>query len=528
MAHRGDRRHRGPRAPALSTIIAEAERALEMGERKQRARELQKAAALFDASRTQLLTTGLCTDRAGCLIFAAASTALLDVEQDTARIAAFSCKPDRTARAAALGRRRAVLTEVSQALAVGASAAATAGASTDERSHLAETAGTVQQLLSEVYEEQLDGPSALACAARAVEYLDEALQLHLRAAEAAAAEMREPAAAEPSIELLRTLAPALMAFGKLALQAADAAPDSGAGAPPAGQLLPWAEVAAGASGPGLRAQGERAVERSLSLLEEACGLCDSERGDDLPQAVEEWARLLWEASALSPPGSRAGMLERAVAKCQEALGLVRVSLASTSVLLGDILRAAAEEAASPLAGAADVPGATEHWPAAVTAVRLYGRAIADGYNRALTVSRTDIAAQLGAADARLECARLVRKLAAVPGAPAVVRGGADEYSALVGDPSACLGAALQGYASLGARPLSDWTAAGLSAEEHSDFRFNWACAAALRGAEDTARQLLTALVKEGRVVGKTELSADEDLQVYSRAGWMHELLLQLQ
>lgn len=485
----GDRGQQGD-GPA---VLAEAERSLEMGERKQRSREYAKACALFEASRSALAAAGLGSDRAGCLIFAAASTALLDAEQDAARVAAFGSRPDPAARGAALQRRRALLDDVGRALAAGWAAAAAGGAKADELSHLAESAGTVQLLLSEAHEELGDGPSALACAARAVASLEDSLRLHQAATDAAAAAAREPVAAEPSIELLRALAPALMAFGKLALQAAGAAPD---GRDPAA----------------LRAQGEHAVERSLQLLQEACALCDSERGDDLPNAVEEWARLLWEASALAPPGGGARVLECAAAKVRESLGLVRIPLASTGVLLGDILRAAAEEAAAPLPAAGLEP--------LRAASRLYGAALAEGYGRALAVSGSDVAAQLGAADACLDCARLLRKL------PLELLGAlrAEGHAAsLTEDPSGCLDAALRGYAALGARPLADWAAAGLSAEEHGDFRFNWACAAALRGAEEAARGLLSALVAEGRVGSDAELSADEDLRPYLQSGWMQAL-----
>ncbi|KAG8469123.1 hypothetical protein KFE25_007641 [Diacronema lutheri] len=515
-----------PARTSPAGIIAEAERSLEMGERKQRARELPKARALLEASRTKVAAAGLASDRAGCLIFAAASTALLEVEQDEARAAAFGAPPNASALGADRRRRVGVLLEVRAALDAGASAAAAARASADELSHLAETMGTVQLLLSEAHEELEDGPAALVCARSAVASFERAADLHARAAQAVADEMRgqAPVAAEPSIELLRALAPALMAFGKLALQAARAPREDGGD---------------DAACERLRAEGEASVERSLAALEEACSLCDSERGDDLPAAVEEWARLLWEASALAPPSGRAQVLSRAAAKCRQSLGLVSVPLASTRVLLGDVLRAAAEEAAAPLhaALASDAPPVASRAPlsaadaAACTreALVLYALALRDGYGSALAISRTDMAAQLGAADARVDCARLVSKLpAAIVRAALPAAGDAcDEHILVVADAAACLGAAAAGYAALGARPLADWLRAGLSAEEHADFQFNWACAAALQGDEATAQQLLAALVREGRIESEAELSGDEDLRPFAQTDWMQQLRMAL-
>jgi len=365
-------------AKPVRASISEAEQALEAGERKQRMRELPKARALFIQSMVQLATAGLASDRSGCLVFAAASAALLEVEEDEARIAAFGqTRTDGSVLASSSWRTRQMqlLSEAMEALVAGAAAAARAQASPDELSHLSEQAGGLQLLLSQAHEEIDQGPSALAAAERAVAMLDEAQRLHSLATEGAALLAEGPVAAEPSVDLMRALAPALMTLGRLSLQAADAQTPS--------------------SSP-LRAQGVGAVERSLALIEEACTWCDSERGDNLPLVVEEWARLLLEASALVPAHSRDEILKRAAAKCADSLGLVGVPLAATASLLGDALRAGAENLAAPLLAALVDPSAHSQLDddgglkRAEDSIRLYVCAVSEGYEKALAVSSTDI------------------------------------------------------------------------------------------------------------------------------------------
>ncbi|KAJ1630815.1 hypothetical protein T492DRAFT_839702 [Pavlovales sp. CCMP2436] len=152
-------------AKPVRASISEAEQALEAGERKQRM----------------------------------PSAALLEVEEDEARIAAFGqTRTDGSWRT----RQMQLLSEAMEALVAGAAAAARAQASPDELSHL------------QAHEEIDQGPSALAAAERAVAMLDEAQRLHSLATEGAALLAEGPVAAEPSVDLMRALAPALMTLGR--------------------------------------------------------------------------------------------------------------------------------------------------------------------------------------------------------------------------------------------------------------------------------------------------------------------------
>lgn len=525
----------GSAKSSAEAVIAEAEKALEMGERKQRSRDRPRARQLLGASREQLLVAGLHTHRTGCLVFAAASTTLLEVVRDEARVAAFAAPLSASAAASAAAdaaadarREAAVLGEVLAALTAGHAAAVAASASADELVHLNETASTASALLSEAHETLGDAAAALEHTRAAVAFLDEAQRWYRTAAERAVAATQGPCAVEPSVDLLRQLAPALMAHGRLALSGAAAA-------------------GAAAAAAALAAEGGAAVERALATAEEACALCDSERGDDLPAAVEEWARLLWEASGLpaaAEPAARAQLLDRAAAKAEEALALVGVPLGTTLCLRGDVLRAAADLIGAPLLVAARAAAqppppsleATADADAAARAAALYARAATDGYGAALGVSRADLCAQLGCADAALDCARLL--LVAPTGgggaagdgralAPGDWRGWQDWQPDSRGwpewpgwpDAQRCLALAVRGYTALAGRPGADWAHAGLELADLSAARFNCACARALAGDEAGAREALGALVAEGRLERADELD-DADLAAYARAPWL--------
>ena len=49
-----------------------------------------------------------------------------------------------------------------------------------------------------------------------------------------------------------------------------------------------------------RRAAQAAVKRGLEVLEEACSLCDSTRGDDLPDVLQQMAQTLWDASEVVP------------------------------------------------------------------------------------------------------------------------------------------------------------------------------------------------------------------------------------
>ena len=70
-------------------LLKEAEAAIETGERRQRAGELDKAVPYFSTALATLERGGLVDDRQGCLLFASATSSLVEVRQADRRIAAF-------------------------------------------------------------------------------------------------------------------------------------------------------------------------------------------------------------------------------------------------------------------------------------------------------------------------------------------------------------------------------------------------------------------------------------------------------
>lgn len=522
-----------------ASLLRDAEAALETGERRMRNGEADKAIAYFQTCCGTL--EGMRNDRQACLLFATAMANLVELKA-----------PTWSSSTADLPDLRVAVT----ALERGHEAAVGAGAPNDERAHLlsslAECAGLLMDHLSLIGE----WTDAVHWAAEAAKHWEAALALEL-----AASEFEKP---EASVETLCSLGTASIAFGKLALTK--------------GSNSGTKTEALDAS---TRRAAMAAVKRALDAFEEACGLCDSNRGDDLPDCLGQWAQALWDASEIAPPHRRLELLERAADRAATSVRLQKVPVREATCLLGDVLVALSEHVWKARSDEDEVGAAAR---AALWHCR---RALQEGYGEALRVRGRDLMVQCGMADALLDIGRLQREMLACgvdltlaqPPPPTAVEPAAEEevvaeaeeeeeeegmvdladavdqmqvdkeeeemdeeaaplaaeQQTLVKEqldapaslpplppPADCLERAASFYAeALGQASAAEWAAARVS---RLDVTYNAACACALRGGqEEDCAKLLGTLAAEG-ALRRSELEGDVDLAPLVPTAWMQSIL----
>ena len=493
--------------------------------------EPAKARAFFEKAVQTVRGAALDEHPRGCLMLATATGSLLQLDNAAARQAGWARRPGSTIAAQPMPPelRLAGLQHAAISLERGqAAAAATAGTSPEEISHLYDSRAQVATFLSEEFEALVEragsggGPDeararggALEQAERAVALWKEAGRVLLDAAAApevasAVPEDWEAAAweAEPDVDLLCALASACLRHGRL--------------------LIQWTEEVGGPS----HKAGETAVERALQLYSEACSRCDSAKGDAADDVLRDWAQALWDAAALAvPAGGKAGragagearvsssvaaaraLLIRAASKAADSVGLLAVPLASSCNLLGDTLSAAADLERDEIGRAADAAGAAD---AAAAALSFYQRSVREGYERALRISSRDLQAQIGAADARLSIARLHRQR---EGAEAVLDGGAGHGP---------LSTALALYDALLRQPVAEWLKQSRQVNEYVEARYNACCALALASTPTGGRvaecsELLAAMMADGDTTVE-EVAFDEDFAHLRECEWLRRAL----
>ena len=377
--------------PATRLRVAKA--ALETGERRHRAAENAKAITYFQTVCSTLAE--MRDDPQACLLWASAMESLVELGA-----------PSWSGQGVG-GDTTPSLHLSWSALERGHAAAAAAGAPSDEMSQLlaarAETA--------ELTRDSLAGGDRAA----AVQWAEEGARLWEQTlAQELDAQREGTHAPEASVETLCSLGGACMAYGTLALSRADASRAD-------------ASHAVGAKS---RRAAQAAVKRGLEVFDEACGLCDSARGDDLPEVLFQWARALWDACEVVPAGRRPELLRLAIEKSAASMRLQPLPSPETSCLLGDLLIdlgeatwrgrvEAAEAAAAKAAAGGAAAGETSSeqaaamdTAAAASAVWLIRRALHQGYGAAMRVRSSDLAVLCGLADALLDAGRLQREMAA--------------------------------------------------------------------------------------------------------------------
>ena len=527
------------KAPAVATpasLLRDATAALETGERRQRSGEDAKAIGYFQTVCSTL--AGMRADPQGCLLWATAMSNLVELQapswsESTAE------KPNLQLAASALEQ--------------GHAAAVAAGAPSDERATLLASRAECAGLLSESAN---DWKEALPWAAESAKLWEESLAQEL------ASQSGSQYTPEASIETLCSLGVASMAFGKLALTRGTEAIDVKT-----------------------RRAAQAAVKRGLEVLEEACSLCDSTRGDDLPDVLQQMAQTLWDASEVVPTQKRAEVLRRAADRAASSVRLQAVPTPESTCLLGDVLVALGEQVwqAAPSAGAVEAAAAGEVQGAGDTSVTACEalwhcrRALHEGYGKAMSVRSRDLSILCGMADALLDCGRLQRAMLsrgvdlalaqpetmAAPASPeppppptagpvqgevevvadddladltdAVDQMQVDTTPVVMEMPAAlpsppplppateCLEQAARLYAQvLDGRPEAEWAAARVT---RLDTMYNAACACALLGSarEEDCAKLLGALAAAG-ALRRADVEADADLAPLMPTPFMQSLL----
>ena len=465
-------------------LLKEAEAAIETGERRQRAGELDKAVPYFSTALATLERGGLVDDRQGCLLFASATSSLVEVRQAERRIAAFdeplAASQQRADADAELLRQRAhALRGAAEALERGHAAAEAAGAGAEELGHFCVARAQAAEMLREVLSDAGGAPA-----------LREALTWAAAAAKlwgaAAEHEQNREQLAEPDPETVSAHAGALLACGALVLRHAPADKEAE------------------------RSKARAKVAQALETFGAAVALCDTAKGDDVPEVLLEWAQAFWDAAGVAADAAEAAaLLESAVGKARDSLALMAAPTLESLNLLGDILRAAAEHAWRE--GGAAAAGA------------LYSRAF-EAYASARRIRANDLRTRCNLADGWLDCARMqIEAAAGGAGAAEQELAGGLEAMQLDGaaaeepppppppPPAEALRQAVAEYRALLSEPAAAWAAAGMSAEERADVAFNLACACALGGREAEAAQQLLAMEAQGLLLRRAEVADDSDL-----------------
>jgi hypothetical protein len=506
------------------TLLRSAEAALESGERRQRSGEDQKAIGYFQTVCSTL--AGMRDDRQGCLLWATAMANLVELRASSWNTSGTMAEGIPNLRLAAIALER------------GHAAAVAASAESLEIAHLLSARAECAELLAatpsgDALSTVEDWPVAVRFAAEAAQLWEQSL---------AASKHDLP---EAPIETLCSLGSASMAFGKMALAGGDGT----------GELDATT-----------RRDAQAAVKRALGAFEEACGLCDSARGDDLPDVLAQWAQALWDAAEVVPPGNRAELLRRAVDKAAASVRLQKVPVPEAACLLGDVLIALGEHVWKARSSPADVGC---NGGRACEALWHCRRALHEGYNEAMRVRSRDLSILCGMADALLDCGRLQRDMvtcgvdlavaqpqvaseAPTPGRVAEAEAEAETEVSIVdlteavdqmqvdapmqllmvppepvGSlpplPSAaeCLERAGRLYGDALEASAAEWATGRVS---RFDTMYNAACACALHGArEESCAKLLGTLAAEG-ALRRAELEADADLAPLVPTAWMQSLL----
>lgn len=255
------------------------------------------------------------------------------------------------------------------------------------------------------------------------------------------------AAAEPGDQrsaLARIEAAIKLYQAALAEEQKDGLPDAGTALNLADALAQRAGVLATAAATG--AEQAEAVRAAFAVADaayaSACGVSSSERGDDLPGLLVNWATAT--AAGAAALGGDAALLSTAASRFREAASFSRGDPAPL-VGLGDAL--------VELAGTAAVDGES---------ARLLEAALGEGYGAALALDRRFADAHAGVGDARLAQCRAAAR-----------RGDAAAAVALAADAAAAFARALE-VPPTSPRSLSGWAA-------RFEVRWNAACALALAG-----------------------------------------------
>jgi trimeric autotransporter adhesin len=214
----------------------------------------------------------------------------------------------------------------------------------------------------------------------------------------------------------------------------------------------------------------------------ACAVSSSERGDDLPGLLLNWATAT--AAGAGALGGRPDLLATAAARFREAAAFGRGDPAPL-VGLGDAL---AEMATASSPSSSHPPGAPN-----AEAAALLEAAATEGYGAALALDRRFADAHAGLGDVRLAQSRA-----------AAGRGDAPSAAALAGEAAAAYHRALD-VPPTSARSLGGWAA-------RAEVRWNAACALALAGrADECVGALIPLLAAGGGAVGIADALRDGDL-----------------
>ena len=523
-----------PATPAAR--LRDAKAALETGERRQRAGESTKAVTYFQTVCN--IMDGMKYDPHGCLLWASAMESLVELGAPSWN--------------GSSGNDSAPsLLHSWSALERGHAAAVSAGASSDDLSQLLAARAETAELLRE---SASDVATAVRFASEAARLWEESLTHELDA------QRGSDHVPEAAVETLCSLGVASMAYATLALSRGADALDVKS-----------------------RRSAQAAVKRSLGLFDEACSLCDSSRGDDLPEVLFQWARALWDTSDVVPSSKRLELLEQAIEKATASLRLQQLPLPETACLLGDLLIDLGETAWRQRVAASEAD-------AGAAAVWHLRRALHEGYATAMRVRSHDLTVLCRLADALLDVGRLQRDMAAhgvdvaaqlaaqptavttaepppmadpmeiptpsFPTVPSELPADITDFAAhgearinqlaeavdcmqveppirlvqseipasLPPLPTAdeCLERATKLYSDLLERPAAEWTTASVI---RNDTVYNAACACALRSGscEEECARLLAILAAEGALM-REEVENDADLSSVLPTAWMQSLL----
>eukprot|EP00873_Tetraselmis_striata_P005025 jgi/Tetstr1/425289/TSEL_015740.t1 len=232
--------------------------------------------------------------------------------------------------------------------------------------------------------------------------------------------------------------------------------------------------------------GQEAFQAAEGAYEAACSLCDSASGDDLPGLLYDWGAALFTMAGYAQDASVAGaLLSRAATKLRDSAAFGRGDPQPLNAL-GDVLVGLAERHAA----GGDAAGAGAALEAAA----------GEGYGAALRLSRANADALVGCAEVLVLQGRAAAQAGDAEGARRLAAEGAKHY-----------GWALQHPTQLG------------TFSERCDVRYNYGCALAAAGQEDTAAEVFAALLRARGPAVAQDLREDADLAEFRGREWFQRL-----
>ena len=162
MPKPGRQGRRAAKEETPAGLLKEAEAAIETGERRQRAGELDKAAPYFSTALATLERGGLVDDRQGCLLFASATSSRWRCGRRSAASRRLTSRSRRASSAptptpSSLRQRAHALRGAAEALERGHAAAEAAGAGAEELGHFCVARAQAAEMLREALS---DAPAA--------------------------------------------------------------------------------------------------------------------------------------------------------------------------------------------------------------------------------------------------------------------------------------------------------------------------------------------------------------------------------